>query len=436
MILLNALPGISARILMPKTGAWTADVDVDLELVPVMPTGPAILTVGVTILRGTIDDRASGRFGTKAKIRLVAGGGGWDTPVPALHIHNDAGVFSTAIYAVTAASVGEVPVVELGPPKLFGVDYVRTQGPASRVFAGVEWWVDILGIAHTGPRPPLPPPPPPMIDILEWHATSKVAVIASDILIQPGMVLADPIRFGVATVDDVEHTFDESGARAIAWCSTPSISGAAASLLASPPPASGTKLVRALGALARESSGVSTLKVYPYRVVVQGPDGRVNLQSTVLTNGAPLFLVMIDIWAGLPGMTCKLTPTSVVLVSFIGGDPGKPIIIGFDPDNPPALEVSIDAIRIALGTIAADPVAKATGTQAQILALTTAVAAITAWIAAVTALAATPPTSTTFTLFGIAMAAPGATVAAVAGAQIPLVAASVAAATSTKTFTD
>ncbi len=225
MILLNALRGVKAVILIPKSGAWFADVDVDLDLVPVMPTGPAVLTVGIGILRGTIDDRASGRFGTKAKIRLV-GGVGWDHPVPALHLHNDAGVLSTAVYAVTAASVLEPPVVELGPPRLLGVDYVRTQGPASRVFAGVDWWVDILGITHTGIRPPLPAPPPNLIDILEWHPTSKVAVIASDILIQPGMVLTDPIRFGVATVEDVEHTFDEDGARAIAWCSRMSTSTA------------------------------------------------------------------------------------------------------------------------------------------------------------------------------------------------------------------
>lgn len=435
MILLNALRGLGLRITTPKAGAWFADVDVDLEL-PVLPVGPAVLTVGTTILKGTIDERHSSRFGSKAKIRLVGGGGGWDKPVPPLHIHNDAGVLSTAIYAITAASVGEPPVVEFGPPKLFGVDYVRLQGAASSVFAGVEWWVDILGITHTGPRIPLPAPPAPLIDIVEWDPTSKVAVIATDILIQPGMTLLDPVRFGTATVVDVEQTFGEDGARAIAWCSTPSVAGAVSAALASPPASAGTQLVRALGALARQSAGVALLKTYAYRVVVQAPDGRVNLQLKSVVGEAPPFLTLIDIWAGLPGMTCKLTPSSIVTVAFIEGDPGRPTIVAFDPKNPPAIELKLDALRIALGTLAAFPVSKAPATQAQIAAITAAIGAIAAWIAAVTALAATPPTSTTFTLFGAAMAAPGATVAAALGGLAAAITALVAPATSTKTFTD
>lgn len=423
MILLNALQGVSACVTMPKAGAWFADVDLDLDVVPVMPTGPAILTLDTTILRGTIDDRHSGKIGSKAKVRLVAGGGGWDTPVPALHIHNDAGVLSTAVYAVTAASVGESPVVELGAPKLFGVDYVRTQGPASRVFAGVEWWVDILGITHTGPRPPLPPPLP--TDILNWHPTSKVAEIASDVFVLPGMVLVDP-RFGVATVEDVEHTFDGSGAKAIAWCSTPSLTGAATSVLASPPPSSGTKLVRALGALARESAGSATLKQYPYRVVVQAPDGRVNLQSTILGGEAPAFLVLIDIWAGLPGMSCKLTPASVVLVSFVNGDPGRPVIVAFDPDNPPAIEVKLDGIRIALGTIAIDPVAKSTATVVALNALQAQFAGLAVWVAANTA--------TTWSAVGLTATAPA--LAAVLATGTVAVPAATTLIPSPKTFTD
>lgn len=349
MILLNQLRGVHARIHMPKTGAWVADVDVDLDTVPVVPSGRALLTVGTVVLTGTIDDRASGRFGTKAKIRLVGGGGGWDSSVPALHLHNDAGVFSTAVYAATASSVGEA-VVELGVPKRLGVDHVQMRGAASRVFAGVDWWVDILGVTYVGPRPPLPTPP--TIDILSWEPTTKVAEIASDVLIMPGMTLVDPIRFGIATVDDVEHTFGDDGARAIAWCSTPSVGGAAAAALASPPASAGAKIVQALAALARQSAGVSTLKRYAYRVVVQGPDGRLNLQSTTIAGEAPLFLRLIDIWAGIPGASVKLAPSSIVIVSFLEGSTPQnpqPIVVGFDPDAPPAIEIALNALRVAVG---------------------------------------------------------------------------------------
>lgn len=359
MILLNQLRGVHARVHMPKAGAWVADVDVDLDAVPVVPSGRAILTVGVGVLNGTIDDRATGRFGAKAKVRLVAGGGGWDTPVPALHLHNDAGVFTTAVYAAIGATVGE-SVVELDVPKRLGVDYVQMRGAASQVFAGVDWWVDMLGITYVGPRPPLPAPP--SIDILSWDPTNKVAEIASDALIVPGTTLVDPIRFGTAIVEDVEHTFGDDGARAIAWCSQPSVADAATAAASSPPASAGHKLIEALSALARHASRVSTAKRYPYRVVVQGPDGRVNLQSTVLGGEAPMFLKLVDIWPGVPGVTVKLAPASVVMVSFLEGSSPQspqPIVAGFDPDAPPAIEVAFGGLRVAVGE-GAFPVLKVT----------------------------------------------------------------------------
>ncbi len=109
-MLLNQLGVVSARFHMPGSGVWIADLDVDLDVSGVVPVGRAILTVGTKVLSGTIDARASGKFGQKAHVQLVGGGGGWDTVVPALHIHADFGVMSTQVFSVTAASVGEVVV--------------------------------------------------------------------------------------------------------------------------------------------------------------------------------------------------------------------------------------------------------------------------------------------------------------------------------------
>jgi hypothetical protein len=375
MILLNALRGVSARITMAKTGSWVADVDVDLEAVPVMPTGPAELVVGIGALFGKIDARATGRFGTTGRVRLV-GGAGWDQPIPALHLHNDAEVLSTVLYATVGAQVQET-VVELTPPRLLGVDFTLMRGAASRVFAGQDWWVDLLGITHVGPRIPLPAPP--TIDILSWDPKTQVAEIATDVMLVPGMVLTDPIRFGVATIDDVELTFNDAGGRAIAWCSTPSLGAAASTLLASPPAVGGAKAVQALGALARHACGVSTLKRYPYRVVVQAGE-RLNLQSTELPGlgECPYFLKLIDVWGGLPGLRVKLTPGSIVMVAFLDqGDAQKqqPVIVGFDPQAPPAIEVSIDALRVAIGE-GTSPIVKLTPTFATwLLAVGTATGA-------------------------------------------------------------
>lgn len=394
MIFLNALRGVQAKILTPKTGAWLADVDVDLADIPVAPTGRATLVIGTTALVGTIDDRASGRFGSKGKARLVAGGGGWDKPVAALHLHNDAGVFSTAVYSATAASVGE-SVVELGPPKRLGVDYARMRGAASSVFAGVDWYVNLLGITQVGRRLPLPAPP--TIDILSWDPTTQVAEIASDDLILPGMTLVDPLRFGTAVVDDVEQTFGDEGGRAIAWCSTPSL-GAALSPFASPPPAAGNRVVRALASLAKQSAETRALRRYAYRVVTQGIDGRINLAAVNITGDAPPFLRLIDIWAGLPGLSVKLAPASVVTVEFLEGDLAKPRIVSFDPKSPPAIEIKLDALRVVAGATGTHPVARAD----QVVACIAAVAAaggITApaMIAAAALYATTIPSTKLFT---------------------------------------
>jgi hypothetical protein len=111
MILLNQLPAVLAIVSIPWSGAWRIDLDVDLDASGVLPSGPALVTIGTTTLTGTIDPRASGKYGTTAKVRVIGGGGGWDKDVPDRHFHNDAGLPSAQIIAATAAEVGEVAIV-------------------------------------------------------------------------------------------------------------------------------------------------------------------------------------------------------------------------------------------------------------------------------------------------------------------------------------
>ena len=243
-ITLNGSPAVSLRVHAPARGVWFADVDLDLAAIAApVPSGRAVLTVGAAVLSGTVDPEASGRFGTKARVRVVGGGNGWQKLVPAQHFHNDFGVLSTSVLQATGALVGE-QVVDVTPSRL-GVDYVRTAGPAARVLADAEWYVDPTGITLVGPRPPVPLSPG--ADILTWDATARKAEIASDELILPGTILVD-VRFGTATVQDVEQTFGADGARAVVWCKP---TDAPAKL----PP--GTRLARALSALAKESAGVA-----------------------------------------------------------------------------------------------------------------------------------------------------------------------------------
>lgn len=420
-MLLNALNVIKARISIPGTGVWVADLDIDLDLSGVMPTGRATLTVGTQVLVGTIDPRSSGKYGQKAHVTLTAGGGGWDALVPAQDFQNDAGVLSTSVYSATAATVGEVIAEAL--PKRFRSHYARSAGPASRVLAGVDWYVDFAGITQVGPRA-LVPLDPTSNEVLEWDADTRTAVLSGDVLVVPGTMLVDT-RFGTATVRDVEQTLGPDGARCTAWCATSQnviVPGKPSGEVA------GHRLARVLGGLAREATRSVYLRPYRYRVVIQGGDKRLTLQATSLDQPVPQVLQSVEVWPGVANATSRYTPGTECVVTFLDGDPSQPVVVGFAFGAPSPLETQIDALRIALGSPAAFPVSRATGTVAAIQALQTQVTAMaTAW-AALGALIGP--------ITGAAVIPIAGPVATAVGAGASAVSSAVALIPSTKTFTD
>jgi hypothetical protein len=351
-MMLNQLQVTSATMSIPGKGVWSVDLDAELDPTGIVPTGPAVFTVGTKIFRGTIDEPRSGKFGEQAKLRLVGGGNGWGQTVPGIHVHNDVGVLSTAVYNAAAVLVGEVVVDVV--PKPLGTDYVRLEGPASQVLAGVDWYVNELGITTVGPRIPLPFNPL-TDDILEWDPNTRCATVAADSPVMPGTILLD-LRFGTAIVRDVEQTFDSNGSRAKCWCDLK------VPLPTDKPTTPGSRLVQALGSLAKQASGAAYLKRYTYRVALQAPDGRLTLAIDPLDilSGAPPFLMSVDILTGIAGATLKVTPGTQVTVAFIGGDPTKPVVDGFAPKQPAPLELSLVAARIALGPVAVTPVLRLT----------------------------------------------------------------------------
>lgn len=359
---LNGLRVVSVRWIAPWSGAWQADVDFDLAEVPVMPSGKAAIVVGTSgLLNGAIDERDAGKFGTKARARVVGGNGGWEKIVGARAYHNDAGVLSSAVITTTAAEVGEV-VVDTAPTLLGASDFIRTAGPASRVLAGLPWYVNTQGVTVIGPRPPIPTSPT-SVEVLSWEPREQRAEVACDELLLPGSILVDPTRFGTVIVRDVEQTFDDKGARAIAWCvsSTPS------------KVAAGNRLIAALGAIARETTGSPLLRSYRYRVL-KDIVGRYQLQAVKKTLGVPETIGPLSAWTGAAGVSAKLKPGAIVLVSFVEGDPGQPLLLGYQEDDTP-LEVKIDAttkVGVGAGT---SPVAKAPELATWAAAVVTACAA-------------------------------------------------------------
>ena len=322
MITVNQLEAISCRLFTPWTGAWTADVDVTLDDTGVVPTGLVALTIGASVFAGTVDDRASGKYGETAKLRIVAGAGGWDKDVAEQPFHNDAVLLSTEVLSATAAEVGET-VLEAEPLDI-GVDYIRLAGPAGRVLRGRQWYVNPVGVTVVGPRLEVPADPD-SVSVIGWDPLTQRAELASDDVVPPGTIVTDD-KFGTVTLRDVEQNFTASGSQVSAWCSS----------------SSSTRLAAAFAKLAKEATGAGYSRPYAFRVVEQSPiDGRVLLQAVDPAAGAP-DMGPIAFMPGIPGATAKLTPSSVVAVCFLGGDPTLPKVFAFDGALPP-IELALTA---------------------------------------------------------------------------------------------
>jgi hypothetical protein len=407
MLLLNQLQATSVRLVTPETGVWFADVDVTLDETGIVPSGPCVLTIGLNALLGTIDPNASGAFAKSGKIRVLGGGGGWGKAVLPLHIFP--APLSTTVYSVTAAEVGEVVVDALPVPLPEG--QVRCAGPASAVFGSSAWYVTLQGVTMVGPRLPLPYDPT-SVDILTFDPLTRTLELASDDPIAPGTILLDPLRFdGPLIVRDVEQTWTAGGgARATAWCAD----------------SAGSRLQKGLAALVAGKAGLPFLKTYRYRVVLQGPaQSDVVLQAIDLLGDAPN-AVPFPLWFGVPGIAAQLMPGSEVLVSFTADTPPRAFVHSF--------KGGVEALPLLLEIgLATSPIALATGTQAQISLIVTALGAIGAYIATLTSAAAAAPL---FPAFALGMATPGATVATALGGVSAAVAAASVAATSIRVVSD
>lgn len=326
---------VSVRLIIPWNGAWIADVDLNVASTEPLPSGRVVASIGSETLSGTIDPRSSGRFGEKARVRVVAGGCGWDRVVAARNFQNDAGLWSSAVVTSTAAEIGE-SVVD-ATPVLHGTHFVRAAGAASKVFLQREWYVDATGTTQVVPRAPVPPPAD--LDILTWDPSMRVAELATDSIVWPGMVLTDE-RFGSAVVRWVEQSFGGGRGRALAWCAN----------------AGASSLVSALGAVASHMVGASHLRLYRYRLIAQNSDGRLLLQ-TVKPGGVVPDALPIDVWPGMAGLSAEFTPGTEVLLGFVEGDPAQPVVLAFQSEAP--LTLTFDATSaIYLGKGATSPAAK------------------------------------------------------------------------------
>lgn len=357
-LLLGTVAALYVRLLIPGVGPWIADVDLDLSSDKPMPTGRVVLTCGGEQLIGTVEPEGSGRFGEKARVRIIAGAGAWHHHVTRQEFHNDAGLKSTDVLTATAGAIGET-IVE-AKPIVWDVRYARAAGPASSVLDGLSWYVDAQGLTQVRTRPAKTPTSD--VELLNWFVDEKRAELAADTIVWPGTVITDA-RIGSETVREVEQVFSsESGARVQAWMTIGDV-----------PSTESTRYHAVMRRMVQRFAGVKHLRAYKYRIVLQGIDGRLTLQAVDADSGIPDTLP-VSYFSGQPGDTSKVTPGTLCLVHFTEGDPRRAIVAGFDSTVP--LERHIDATTVIELGAGGTPLAHAIETLAEFALLTSFLTAL------------------------------------------------------------
>ncbi|WP_437606251.1 hypothetical protein WMF20_35365 [Sorangium sp. So ce834] len=112
----------------------------------------------------------------------------------------------------------------------------------------------------------------------------------------------------------------------------------------------GDRLLQVIRAIAREMfPRYDFLGRYRYRVIAMQGE-RAVLQAVRKEPGLP-DLPPIPIVAGMAGLFAELTPSAIVLVEFIEGDPNLPIITGFSRDGGETfvpVSLTLDAVNALL----------------------------------------------------------------------------------------
>jgi hypothetical protein len=308
----------------PWIGPWWAEA---LMVEDHAHTGAVTLTVGDTIWQGTVDPSASGMHQQRARVRIVAGGGGWGKALEPKGYHNDARVSARLVADDAARAVGETLAPDGFAPlsNQLQTTYTRTAGPASQALeyaaGGEPWWVAPDGSTHVGRRD-TPTADGAMYDVLEYDPSEQRALLSTDIIsaIGVGFVLDNPPLEAPITVRDLTIRISPAGLLVDAWCGGTAVkAGHRAQLMRD---------------IVERTTDAKLYGLYEYRVVRMVAN-RVQLQAVhAIDDGVP-DLALVSMRPGCGGAHATLEAGAEVLVQFIAGDRGKPVITHFaDVDGP------------------------------------------------------------------------------------------------------
>jgi hypothetical protein len=320
----------SARVVVSNRGPWFAECD--FEGAPDL-SGKVMLTIDTLRLQGTIVPEESGTFGLQRRVRIVAGAGGWAKSLEPRDYHNDAGVKARAVADDAARAVGETIGTFVPAQERIGIDYAREAGPASRTLenaiGGAPWWVDYDGVTHVGPRSARATDAE-AYHVLAYEPRERVVTLGVDDLlaVQIGSVLTENLD-APQTVREFVLTVQANELRVMAWCGgTETSYGVLAGLLRS---------------IIQRTTDARLWGKYRYRVIRMN-GARVELQAVRKIVGLP-DLLPISMWPGVAGVHAELDPGAEVLIEFLEGDRGQPVLTHFGGKEAPGFV----PVAIALG---------------------------------------------------------------------------------------
>jgi hypothetical protein len=330
----------SARITIPAWGLWYAEVSLDGEHTLTAGQSVELKAPGLT-LRGAV--LAGGPVKGRSAYRIVAGAGGWGRVVAKKGYSSDAGVRISTVISDAAAAVGET--VSITTDARTGPSFEREEGRASLVLQSVApqaWHVDEAGVTRLGARTAstlttaVPRTGP--ADLSRGTVTLAPTTLAG---LLPGITVD-----GIVAVD-VVHEIEPKGVRT-------TIYGARGG-------GSSRRLEVWQKLFEQLDPDRDFRAVWEYRVVLQSGD-RLELQPVLASSGMP-DLRRVRMRPGVSGANSTLALGSHVLVAFVNGSRGRPVVVGFadaESDGFTPILTEIDAstfVRIGAGTL---PVARGT----------------------------------------------------------------------------
>ncbi len=330
----NGEPLSDAKLHVPNTGPWvlTGRINNDSKV----PSGIVECQFCGLTLKGTAVAERSGQFAGWSSVRVVAGRGGWGKVLPKKGYTNGVGVKASTVAEDAARECGEELAAFNSPITRFSGNYIRRESFASTAIEAAAgsalWWVDYSGKTRVGQRTGTAG----TFDLLSFDAESRIAKIAAESAsnVFVGQKIEDKRLQSAITISELNFSSDGKSLTIEAWCGD-----------------SGSRLESSFRKIVKRLQGNSIHGVYEYRVVSMVGATHCALRAEDRESGIP-DLISVGMTMGLPTGRAVLVPGHLVYVQFVGGNPSKPIITGYQNNG--------SVVSVTLGGPVGMPIARAT----------------------------------------------------------------------------